>query len=75
MTQISAERPLSAFRVFGIPVVLMLVSAVGLVAALIGDGAWDALSWLGLGAPVAVIAWYLCRRAPSEPGTSGGKAK
>jgi hypothetical protein len=41
-------------RVFGMPLLLALISLVGLVSALLGDGAWDALSWLALGIPVAV---------------------
>ena len=36
------------------PVVLGVATAFGLVSALVGDGVWDALSWLALGAPVAV---------------------
>lgn len=43
---------------WGMPIALGVVSAVGLIAGLVGDGAWDALSWLGLGAPVAACAWY-----------------
>jgi hypothetical protein len=45
-------------RVFGIPLLLGLLSAVGLLSALLGDGPWDALSWLTLGLPVAVILWF-----------------
>ncbi len=36
------------------PVILGAASACGLLSALLGDGAWDGLSWLALGAPVAV---------------------
>jgi hypothetical protein len=35
-------------------VLLGIASACGLLSALLGDGAWDGLSWLALGAPVAV---------------------
>ncbi len=42
---------------WGMPGLLALASLVGLLAALLGDGAWDVLSWLTLGAPVAVISW------------------
>lgn len=45
------------------PILLALASAVGLVSALVADGIWDALSWLGLGIPVAVITWYWWRSA------------
>lgn len=46
-------------RVFGVPAVLAIASAIGLLSALFGDGFWDWLSWVALGAPVAVIAWVL----------------
>ncbi|NWB87904.1 MULTISPECIES: hypothetical protein [Pseudomonas] len=42
------------WKVFGIPVLIALLSAAGLFAALLGDGAWDALSWVGLGIPAAI---------------------
>jgi hypothetical protein len=48
-------------RVFAIPLLLAILSAIGLLAALIGDDVWDALSWLGLGVPVAVILRYVAR--------------
>ena len=48
-------RQSSFWKVFAAPVVIGLLSAGGLFAALLGDGAWDALSWLGLGIP-AVLA-------------------
>ncbi len=41
-------------RIFAWPLVIGLLGALGLFAALLGDGIWDALSWLGLGLPVAL---------------------
>ncbi|MBX3479339.1 MAG: hypothetical protein KF842_02995 [Caulobacter sp.] len=49
-------------KIFGWPILLALVSLIGLVAALIGDGAWDGLSWLCLAAPLAVLVWVLLTR-------------
>ena len=51
------------WRIFRIPIVLALATAVGLVAGLLGDGVWDAVSWFGLGAPllVALACWLLSR--------------
>jgi hypothetical protein len=46
-------------RVFLIPCVLAIVSALGLVSALVGDGIWDGLSWLALTAPLATICFCL----------------
>lgn len=55
---------------FAVPIVLGLLSAIGLTAALLGDGLWDALSWLALGVPIAAIAFAWSRR----PVSSGGHA-
>lgn len=46
---------LSARQIWGMPVVLAVVSAVGLISALLGDGIWDVLSWVALAAPIAVL--------------------
>jgi hypothetical protein len=48
-------------RIFGIPLMLGILSLVGLVAALLGDGIWDAVSWIALGTPLAVSAWAVMR--------------
>jgi len=47
------------WQVFGVPIVLGLVSIIGLVAALVGDGLYDAVSWITLSIPVVVILKYL----------------
>jgi hypothetical protein len=44
-------------KVYGMPLLLAVVSLIGLLSALVGDGIWDALSWFCLGTPVTVIAW------------------
>jgi len=51
-----AARPLP--QIFAIPIVLGVVSAIGLAVALVGDDVWDAIGWIGLGIPLAVTAWY-----------------
>ncbi|MBP6778480.1 MAG: hypothetical protein KA151_14650 [Piscinibacter sp.] len=51
---------------WGWPIALAVASSIGLVAALVGDGVWDAVSWFGLGLPVAVSAWYWLPR-PRRP--------
>jgi hypothetical protein len=53
---------------FAAPALLAVLTGVGLMSALLGDEVWDALSWLLLAAPIAVVAWYLWmafRRGPS----------
>jgi len=53
----------SAGEVFRTPLCLGAATAVGLVSALLGDGVWDALSWLALLAPLAAVAVVWRRRA------------
>ncbi|NEX93335.1 hypothetical protein [Caulobacter sp. 17J65-9] len=52
----------SLLRVFAVPALIAALSAVGLVAALLGDGVYDVASWVGLGAPVAAVTWAILRR-------------
>jgi len=54
--------------VFKTPVMIALLSAAGLFAALLGDGLWDALSWLGLGLPAWLgLRGLLARRGQMPP--------
>jgi len=50
------------WKVFGIPLAIGLLSAAGLFAALLGDGLWDSLSWVGLGIPAMIGVWALVKR-------------
>ena len=61
----SASRPFNKSP-WGWPIALAVLSAGGLISALVADGAWDAVSWFGLGLPVAVCAWFGLRRAPVD---------
>lgn len=49
-------------EIFVWPLVVGVLSLIGLVAALIGDGLWDAVSWATLLPPVAVVIWAWTRR-------------
>ncbi|WP_394781940.1 hypothetical protein [Undibacterium sp.] len=51
-------------RLWGWPIALGMLTIIGLVSALLGDGIWDYLSALSLGVPVAVGGWYSLRRGP-----------
>ncbi|MBA5867855.1 MAG: hypothetical protein GDA67_14270 [Nitrospira sp. CR1.3] len=57
------RQPLSARQIWGMPVILALISAVGLVSALLGDGIWDVMSWFALAAPTAVVLWSIAHPA------------
>lgn len=49
---------MSQARTWTAPVVLGVLTASGLVSALVSDDWGDAWSWIGLGVPIAVITWY-----------------
>lgn len=55
-------RQSSLRKVFAIPLMISLLCAAGLVAALLGDGGWDVLSWIGLGIPTGIGSWALFKR-------------
>ena len=55
------SRPNGAWRVFRTPLLLAVVSGVGLVAALLAEGGADALWTLAVAFPVLVIGWALFR--------------
>ena len=52
------RRERSPHEIFAAPLAIGLLSVVGLVAALLGDGLWDVVSWLALGVPVVLMAWF-----------------
>lgn len=52
------------WSLWGGPIVMAVLTATGLVTALVSDTWGDWWSWVGLGIPVAVMGWYGWRRAP-----------
>jgi len=48
--------------IFAIPLFIALLSIVGLVSALTGDGLRDALSWIALAVPVIAVGWAMRAR-------------
>jgi hypothetical protein len=50
-------------RVFAMPAVLAVATIFGLLAALLGHGAWHVLAWIALSAPIAVALWHIARAA------------
>ncbi|UGY20054.1 hypothetical protein [Bradyrhizobium septentrionale] len=55
----------SLTQIFAAPLVIAIVSTVGLISALVGDGVWDAVSWVGLGLPVLLYLVFIWRRQPN----------
>ena len=43
---------------WGWPLAIAILSAAGLVGGLVGNGAWDWLSWIGLGVPCIAALWF-----------------
>ncbi len=48
-------------QIFTMPIVIGVLSSIGLVSALVGDDIWDGVSWLTLGLPLALFAYFLLR--------------
>ena len=48
-------------QIFGIPLLIALLSAIGLVSALIGDGIWDSISWITLLIPILLCGFFLLK--------------
>lgn len=53
---------LTLWQVFGAPVLIAALSLFGLIAALLGDGAWDAIGAAALASSVAATIWALAAR-------------
>lgn len=62
MTMTAGRRRIRPLReVFAMPILLGVLSAIGLVVALLGDDIWDAVGWVGLGIPLLVAAYHMMR--------------
>lgn len=46
-------------KIWQVPIILAVISVVGLLSALTGDDLWDVLSWLTLGVPLLVGVYFL----------------
>jgi hypothetical protein len=47
--------------IFRWPVVIGVLSTLGLLSALLGDGIWDTLSWIALAIPVLLYGVFALR--------------
>ncbi|RLU00153.1 hypothetical protein [Ketobacter sp.] len=61
----SSSQRRSLWQIFRTPFWVGVLSAVGLVSALLGDGWMDAVSWIGLAIPVVLCARYTWGRTDS----------
>jgi len=53
-------------QIWGAPILLAIFTVIGLIAALLGDGVWDAVSAVALGMPALACLWYGLRRRPAR---------
>jgi len=53
-------------QIWGAPIVIGILTTIGLISALLGDGVWDAVSAITLGIPCLLGFWYCVRRAPKQ---------
>ena len=51
-------------QIFAVPLVVAIVSTVGLVAALVGDEWWDVVSWVALALPALLYLVFIWWRKP-----------
>ncbi|MEH2517125.1 hypothetical protein V1279_002698 [Bradyrhizobium sp. AZCC 1610] len=61
----AARKPRSSgnwWTVYGGPLLLGVLSIAGLLTALLSEGAGRYFSWLAVGAPVAIAAWFFAQR-------------
>jgi len=49
-------------QIFAAPLAVGVLSTVGLLSALIGDGWWDVVSWLSLALPVLLYLFFVARQ-------------
>ncbi|MBA2124726.1 hypothetical protein DLM45_00590 [Hyphomicrobium methylovorum] len=71
MSEPSSTRPKTLRQIFAVPLLLAIVSGVGLVAALLEDGVQDYFWSAAVGLPLAAIAWHVWRSWRSHVGDNG----
>ena len=49
----------SSRRIFAVPAAIAVISTIGLVSALAGDGLQDVVSWIALSIPILAVAWAM----------------
>lgn len=57
-----SNKPSSFRRIWTAPILIAVASLVGLVAALLGDGLNDWISWIALATPITAVVWAQSRR-------------
>jgi hypothetical protein len=56
---------MSSWQIFRWPIVIGMLTTIGLISGLVSEGWGDVIAALGLFIPVAVVVWFcVSRRAP-----------
>ena len=63
MKPMPVHRRHTAIQIFAVPLLLAILSIIGLESALVGDGAWGGLSWIALGIPIVLCGYFLLKRS------------
>lgn len=58
--------------IWRIPTVLAVVSTIGLATAIVGDGLWHWICWVGLSIPLGVCTVKLWRQWPTSETRAAG---
>ena len=53
-------------RVWGMPILVTVVSSVALVTGLVADGIADVAAWVGAGLPIALTLRYVVRAVRAQ---------
>jgi uncharacterized membrane protein YjjP (DUF1212 family) len=57
-----------SFRfIWGVPIVLAVLTLAGLLAALLGEGVWRGFAWIAIAIPVLVALFFGLRPRHSHP--------
>ena len=56
------RRRKTPWQIFAAPSLIALLSTTGLLAALLGNGVFDIVSWIGLGVPLVMVIWAIKTR-------------
>ena len=71
----SLDRSRPWLRVFGVPILLGVLTTIGLLAALIWAGVGKYIAWVTVGAPVAIVCWVWLRRRLEKRRKKGPAAR
>jgi hypothetical protein len=70
---VKSRRP--RVRIWPAPIVIGVLSMIGLIAALLSDQSGDVLAWITLAVPLAVVLWFWMPRRATARETSADRER